>query len=391
MRHMDHSLFTSIKKYRPRDGKDSIENFITETFAWFLRNCPEFSKAYLNFLSGKADLEGFTGAGTWGTQSSFGGLFPDLTYTSGKRILVFEHKAWAHLHPNQLANYRRYAVEHFEAHRIILVTAGEHQFAQDPDLAICWRDIYQFIESWLPDSGTQIPHFLFNSFLDLLRHDGMGPAAPLSHEAILYNNLAIGLHRTAVDMMHQVFHRAVNVLESRISGLQYEVHWQWGRAGIGTVRPWKPGFFIGFLPDPTDHFVTPQQPKTSPDCCLILSFENSLHGSYPANENFISLKSELATAASLLGEGWECYNHLDDPESKQKNRWHPLYIRRPMLELLRGSVTLQEQEAVYLDVVDKLAKALASCPSFFRLREVYNPSLRVEEKNERINTDTLIV
>ncbi|MEM6502043.1 MAG: hypothetical protein AAF685_09415, partial [Cyanobacteria bacterium P01_C01_bin.89] len=40
---MGNGLLSSLRKYRPREGHDPLENFITEAFAWILRKHPDFS------------------------------------------------------------------------------------------------------------------------------------------------------------------------------------------------------------------------------------------------------------------------------------------------------------------------------------------------------------
>jgi hypothetical protein len=39
-------------------------------------------------------------------------------------------------------------------------------------------------------------------------------------------------------------------------------------------------------------------------------------------------------------KGWHFYNHLEDSPA---NRHHPLYLETPLLEVLRGTTTLEEQ------------------------------------------------
>jgi len=43
-------LLESLRKYRPREGKDPLENFITEAVSWILKNHADFSKYFLDYL-----------------------------------------------------------------------------------------------------------------------------------------------------------------------------------------------------------------------------------------------------------------------------------------------------------------------------------------------------
>lgn len=40
---MKTDLLTSLRKYKVTDKQDPIENFITEAFAWLLKNYDDFS------------------------------------------------------------------------------------------------------------------------------------------------------------------------------------------------------------------------------------------------------------------------------------------------------------------------------------------------------------
>lgn len=44
---MDDSLLVRLRSYRPREGRDSLEDFVTEAFCWLLRQSEEFSKYFL--------------------------------------------------------------------------------------------------------------------------------------------------------------------------------------------------------------------------------------------------------------------------------------------------------------------------------------------------------
>ena len=45
---METGLLESLRKYRPREGKDPLENFITEAFAWILNNYSDFAEFFIN-------------------------------------------------------------------------------------------------------------------------------------------------------------------------------------------------------------------------------------------------------------------------------------------------------------------------------------------------------
>ncbi|TDU23542.1 hypothetical protein C8E00_10229 [Chromohalobacter marismortui] len=45
---MDDSLLVSLRRYRPREGRDSLEDYLTEIFDWLLRNSREVAVAFLD-------------------------------------------------------------------------------------------------------------------------------------------------------------------------------------------------------------------------------------------------------------------------------------------------------------------------------------------------------
>jgi len=177
---MEANLFLSLRKYRPRDNRDSLENFITEAFAWILNSYPGFSEHYLNYLSKELDYSISDLANKWETQSNFYGFFPDLVYKFGANALVFEHKVNSQLHTNQIDNYRNYSKENFEDYRIILLTSNTSQHSQSPDYAFCWNQIHALILEWLSKNSTSENLFIFNNFISLLEFEGLGPKAPIS-------------------------------------------------------------------------------------------------------------------------------------------------------------------------------------------------------------------
>ena len=182
---MKSDLLTSLRKYKITE-RDPIENFITEAFAWLLKNYDSFSSFFINEITSRLN----TGIDvpkkvSWITQKNFGGVFPDMVCEFDDNCFVFEHKAWSSLHENQLNNYREYAEKNYKKSYIILITAQDKQHKQDPDLAICWYDVYKIISDWVDNNKNTDDLFMFSSFQDLLVNEGMGPAALISRNSII--------------------------------------------------------------------------------------------------------------------------------------------------------------------------------------------------------------
>lgn len=116
--------------------------------------------------------------------------------------MVFEHKVWAGLHDDQLKNYRDYHHDAGNDYRLILITGHHSQHDQNPDLALCWHDIYVLFENHFEVSGQNANAWIIRDFLQLLKSEGLGPAAPISHTAIFHYQEAISLSSQLEALMH---------------------------------------------------------------------------------------------------------------------------------------------------------------------------------------------
>lgn len=369
---MENSLFTSLRKYKVTPKKDPLENFITEAFVWILRYYPEFSSYYLKAILQKAQIDFQSGNAEWNTQVNFGGVFPDVVCKVDSYTLIFEHKVWAGLHENQLSNYRNYAINNYSKYLLILITANTSQHTQNPDLALCWRDIYNIINDWLSNNpATQNP-FMFKSFLELLREEGLGPAAPVSHESILYYLQARHFIPNIVSWVQRASQRNGELLKTLVGGNDYKLYFRhlWGRIGLELHDTWRPCLFIGVMTDWEDHAIPPLY-HNSPDFVILLSFEDTLHGYYPSNKNYLDLVEELSKKFFQNENGWQFYNHLEDDEVGEKNSYHPIYIRKPLIELLKGTITAEDQDMRFENAIAEILPTILESKYFHNLRNEY--------------------
>jgi len=299
---MDVGLLEALRKYRPREGRDPLENFITEAFAWILNNHLDFSEYFLSELRAKPNMQ-ILGIDEkdceWITQYNFDGVFPDMVCLSRNNAIIFENKAWSHLHKNQLQNYKDYAAKNFADSKVVLITATHYQHSQSPDLALCWSDIYNLISSWL-DKNTNVT-FIFQDFLRLLKSEGMGPPAPISHESIMYYYASTDLKQNIGNLIKRIenenwslnINKDYKIMVENTSRLAYGE--RWGRMGIHLLDSWRPGIFVGILLDGNDHCTKPMNLAKGPDFCLIFSFDRDLHKQYPSNTHYIEMVRNLST------------------------------------------------------------------------------------------------
>lgn len=369
---METGLFEALRKYSPREGKDPLENFITEGFAWLLNKYSKFGEFFLRRLEKKLQLDVNKYDCKWSTQVNFDGKLPDMVYRWENKVIVFEHKTWNRLDEDQIKNYRDYAECNFDESRIVLITATKQQHEQDPDLALCWSDIYKLISDWEQKTNGDIP-FLFKDFQELLKGEGLGPPAPISHVAIRYYWEARDMKQNLAELIARMMERENQEEEwQRMIREDYplvEEDRRWGRMGISLwpFAEWYPGIFVGILLNGTDHRTEPIDYAKGPDFCLILSFKNPLHDTYSTNEHYLKLLCNVQQRLNDGWNGWEFYNHLE--EVAKSNRWHPIHIRKPLLDVFAGTENYEEQEERFYEAASFLIKLFAKEESFWKLRE----------------------
>jgi hypothetical protein len=314
----------------------------------------------------------------WKTQVNLGGVFPDLVGIADGQAYLFEHKAWSPLHDNQLTNYRNEAIKAYgaENYRLILITGGQAQIIQNPDLGLCWHEVHAWIAEWQHHKDYQ-PDHLFSDFQELLEEEGMGPPAPVSHESILAYHAAQTFEPALIALVQRVFHHPWNTLFEQ-AAIKPNLPWHrslpggqdpWGRIGInllGNVPNWSPGLFSGFLVDPSDHCVEWSTPS-SPDFGLIFDINTDLHPNYDKLEALIQLRTDLPDAVARACPDYQFLDHLK--QSSDPNRWHPFHIRKPMLEVLRGTKTADQQYQRVVDEITRLLVAVTSQSAFWEFRD----------------------
>jgi hypothetical protein len=294
---------------------------------------------------------------------------------SNNNAIVFENKAWSKLHKNQLKNYKDYATKNFINSKIVIITATHYQHRQNPDLALCWSDIYELIDSWLENNSDT--SFIFQDFLKLLKSEGMGPPAPISHESIMYYYTSVNLKKNIGNLIKRVENEdwSLNIKKGYKKFIENKNRLKygeaWGRMGIHFLDSWRPSIFVGVLLDGNDHCTKPSNLSKGSDFCLILDFDSDLHYKYPSSKNYVKLIEKLSIKIKKGNNGWQLYNHLDDNKIKNKNKWHPLHIRKPMLDVFIGSSTIDEQAGIFYEIGQELIKLVTDEDSFWKLRDEF--------------------
>lgn len=380
-------LFEALRRYPRKENQDPLENFITEGFAWILNNYPDFGEFLLQKLKEKLEERGRVWSignydCEWLTQENFDGKYPDMVchFNDENKAIIFEHKIWSRLHENQLANYKEYAKRNFDEYRLVLITATQQQHEQDPDLSLCWSDIYNLISSWEKSDNSEL---LFRDFQQLLKSEGLGPPAPISHTSIRYHYETKDLKKNINDLIERVKGREEQNKEWKKmikKDLDIRKRASWGRIGLELLS-WEGSIFIGILVDGEDHKTEPIDPFKGPDFCLIISFSRSLHDFYTEEKSYKKLVEELLPKkVEQLKDGWQFYDHLKDFEAPRKNKYHPIHIRKPMLDVFCGTESGEDQEERFYEAASKLIRLVAEEESFWAFRESCKEYLSQQEK-----------
>jgi len=380
------SLLVNLRKYRPRDNSDPLENFVTEAFAWLLRNFEQAAHCYLNFLVQQNPDKAFdlpTEQYKVSTQEYFDGKYPDLVMKFDELVLVFEHKVWSSLHDDQMANYQNYAKKHFEHYRTVLLTAEPSQHTQDADFSITWAQVYRELELLKASTEEEQLEWALTEFLQLLKSENLMPPAPVSYAGMLHYQEAMKVDSALNGLITGAVKN--NWPLSAKEQWPSEINWsvramkkRWGRLGLefcltnekGDPK-WSPGFFIGFLLDGSDHLVDDLL-EEGPLLTVIFDFNEAAQKQYPNLNSYSKLINELQQELLVSDSGWQLHNRLDSEH--KVNRWHPALLTYPMLTLFSGTSETEEQKQRFEHKVLQAQELLMSCDSFESFLIDLNPA-----------------
>lgn len=113
---------------------------------------------------------------------------------------------------------------------------------------------------------------------------------------------------------------------------------RWGRRGVSLFRAWTPGVFVGFVVDGTDHSVLPSDPSKGVDLSVIVDVD--LWGKGESYGRRVLTSGTIdALADRLHREGASRWSVLNVNRAQgTKNLWHPVHLRRPLVDIVSGRV-----------------------------------------------------
>lgn len=383
------SLLVNVSKYASSHQKSPIENFITEAFAWLLRNDVAVREAIMSLLFKQGqecgiEIPHIGNSERINTQVNFAGKYPDMLWDSTDNVscLIFEHKVWSELHDEQLYNYRQYAEEKLvKSFAIVLITAHSGQHKQNPDLALCWYQVAEAIEKIEGDSEKG--QWIRKEFIQLLRSNGLVDFSPLNPLSIAYYYDSKKIDKQLYDIAQITVNKQwpIQQLDRRISYNKpaYQRHVginercgrydSWGRIGLEfnnvskeySDGGWNPGIFCGFLIDSEDH-GTHDLMGNEPIAALIIDIDEPLHSKLVSSSLYKELVCEL-----MLPNGWKLSNRIVD--NKNENLWHPLIIYQNLSDFIGNRTTLEQQSEMFFEQMSELQNALINSRTFFAFCE----------------------
>lgn len=357
-----HNLFLRLMKRISSDRRRQIEDYVTEAWCWLLVHEAGLGDAFASWLAERGGWSRARGLFRWYPQRAFS-VGPDrsvidLFGEAEDAVLLVEHKVWSPLHDDQMPKYDRLGKARWPGrYRTVLITARADQHTQDANLRLVWRDVVSFVDGWVGPHDRP----LVKAFSEFLVVHGLGPPVPVSHDALvgwfpaqtLEQSLTALFERLASDLDLTALRDAYEVLGAAMNQRPEAKGCRWGRLGLDfpSHPRWRPGLFVGALLDGTDHRVGPSNRELGPDFVLIVSLH--LGPGSPSWEEMVNHPAFARLRVRLANDS-EPYAFLDHlATAKDPNKWHPLHLRRPMLDVLRGSRNMDDQ-------FDRIANEIAA-------------------------------
>lgn len=361
---MSDSLLVALRNYRPRPGRDPLEDFITAAFAWTLRQEPAVAAAFLAEIAERAGKElpepQPSGAG-WDTHVSLDSGEADMLARTRDGVVLFEHKTYSEATADQINRYREAIGERIEA--TVLITASRWNYTgsddsnvSGPDVHLTWGSVCEILDE---AAGGQDNRNRIDDFLTLLQHEGLGPTQPLSEPRLR----AFAASQNAIDEM---FHLVDAVRRNCDWSFVYErlpapsdepqrpERWNsvgtlfHGRIPFDLFQPWRPGLRAGIIVDPLNIKTSLSDEVLGPDLAVYLGIPKHSLGSSRHQEVLRSapLRNLCDRLTTETPDNWMVTaRHGNAPNL---NGHHPVVLQRPLAPVIRGETKRdQQRDAVY--------------------------------------------
>lgn len=370
------NLLISLFPWRPREGKSSEENFLTEAFAYTLRTQPALAQAFVERLLGSP---GTLDECHVETRSSYeddsSTIYPDMEITgtfSGEPFRLFVENKWnSPFNPSQMTRYGRLLTA--KGDRLAFVCARQRDykdakaFAADatPFRCYLWADVFALLRE-VPEPRGMIPELM-----EFMRVHGLSPGVPISPDMIA----AYVSSRGFQGRLSRLCEKLANepdwsfVPEEYRSSLPYPVQNRYGRIAL-EMDPghWVGAVTIGFLYDSEkDHRVAPVDAKSID---FFLRIEASPSNDARRRSLVDALRVRLPAVRQAGGLA-----HVDG--DLQSRNDHTLFIAHQSLaQLIAGAATEEDQMEVLFAQAKSWIEAIFSDGTVSQAASAYRAGIR---------------
>lgn len=348
---MGENLLTNLLTYRPRPGRTSQEDFLTEAFAHLLRSSEEACKVISRLV--EADAFGFEGLDVQ-TQERFDiqgagrQVFADMTWhvkgeTGAPSLTLFEHKWGSDVDDAQLSRYRKVVADAGRPWVVFIgATTKQRRNAKGSvDRALTWGIVHVALEQADLSSDFAV------TFIGFLEDQGLTMPNPITREKLKAYALGKSLPGDCKRLAGKLNGKNWDtVLPDRI-GNEHRVTDRWGR--IGLMFNWDPGLFMGFLMDGSDHQLDLLKPELGPDVMMCLDAGDQYRPQFADSKLFRNKIDELREVGSVRSDV-----RVEGPY-ELKNRYRQLVIRVPLATVV-ADIDGSSAEAVEARQVDALCQ-----------------------------------
>lgn len=204
------SLFKFLTGYVPTEKRESKEDFLTQAFAWLLKEVEGFSEAYIRFLkqnekkelpsnfekielpSKFENIEIITQKELKGCTREDGkeGRLDLLISVNSNTYFICEHKVDSELSEDQIKKYmdNKAEIDPTPTAKFysVLLTKSVSQHKQPANVSIIWGDIKEFVDNFLQEkSSTEDKYrFLLEQFSFYLSERGLEKAKAINKDEL---------------------------------------------------------------------------------------------------------------------------------------------------------------------------------------------------------------
>ncbi len=377
------NLLVSLQKYASRPNYNPLENFITEAFAWLLRNNSDARKAFLRLIDAKHPLhfDFLTQKPRCETQYYLDSGIADLVLFFGSYAIVIECKVWAGGRQEQVEQYKgslnRSGYENVVS---VFLSPGLSYQTATADVCIKWSEVYKALaEGDMDDRRLE--------FLGFLDSQGLAPSLDLDCAAFAYAPKVYSTFSNLTEPWKRIADRH-NQTDNRLFPRSF-FHDAWGRQGImfnrsnRTDADWNPALPIGVLYDPRDHGYEPITKDSGSAFMMTVDIGKKFFEQIRVSSKWQKFKDDVKKSCAegkLKLDSWRCFDSKEyhQEHGGQFNEWHPLAIYKPVTELLAFRPNKQlfyntdEIEAIFEQKTKWLLETVSAMPSFIDVLDELN-------------------